>query len=119
MDGEKKKLKFSLGTLILAFWVVLLLQQVLSTYLQPARMSYTDFKGAVVAGRVEDVAVGRTLIRGHFKPPPAAHSKGSSQTQPGAQSGAPSQAQPSAPAPPASRPVPSASFETVRVDDPD
>jgi hypothetical protein len=67
MDGEKKKLKFSLGTLILAFWVVLLLQQLLSAYLQPTRMSYTDFKGALAAGRIEDVGVGRTLIRGHFK----------------------------------------------------
>jgi cell division protease FtsH len=118
MDGEKKKLKFSLGTLILAFWVVLLLQQVLSTYLQPARMSYTDFKGAVVAGRVEDVAVGRTLIRGHFKPQPAAQSQTSSQAEPAAQSQAPSPAQPGAPVPP-SRSATAASFETVRVDDPD
>ena len=112
MDGEKKKLKFSLGTLILAFWVVLLLQQLLSTYLQPARMSYTDFKGAVVAGRVEDVAVGRTLIRGHFKPQPAAQSQAPSQAQPAAPFGAPSQAQPPAPTPPPSRSVSAASFET-------
>src|SRR5206468_11591646 len=121
MDGEKKKLKFSLGTLILAFWVVLLLQQLLSTYLQPARMSYTDFKGAVVAGRVEDVGVGRTLIRGHFKPQPAAPSQSPSQAQPGSQTEPGSQAQPASPAPTTATPrsAPASSFETVRVDDPD
>jgi cell division protease FtsH len=97
MDGEKKKLKFSLGTLILAFWVVLLLQQLLSAYLQPTRMSYTDFKGALAAGRIEDVAVGRTLIRGHLK----------------------AQAPAEAPAAGAPRPTTPPTFETVRVDDPD
>ena len=30
MDGEKKKPKFSIGYLIIAFWAVLLLQQALS-----------------------------------------------------------------------------------------
>jgi cell division protease FtsH len=66
MDGEKKKFRFSLGYLILAFWAVLLTQQLLATYMQPTRMSYTDFKTAVAAGKVEDVAVGHTLIRGHL-----------------------------------------------------
>jgi cell division protease FtsH len=97
MDGEKKKLKFSLGTLILAFWVVLLLQQLLSAYLQPTRMSYTDFKGALAAGRIEDVGVGRTLIRGHFK----------------------TQAPATAPAAGAPRPTAPPGFETVRVEDPE
>ena len=53
MDGEKKKLRFSLGYLILAFWAVLLLQQVFSAYLQPTRTSYSDFKAAVDAGQVD------------------------------------------------------------------
>ncbi len=68
MDGEKKKLKFSIGYLIIAFWAVLLLQQVFSAYLQPTRMSYSDFKAAVSAGRVTDVAIGHSIIRGHMKP---------------------------------------------------
>ena len=67
MDGEKKKLKFSVGYLIIAFWAVLLLQQVFSAYLQPTRMSYSDFKAAVGAGRVTDVAIGHAVIRGHMK----------------------------------------------------
>src|SRR4029077_5132993 len=53
MDGEKKKARFSLGYLILAFWAVLLLQQILSTYLQAPRMSATAFKAAGAAGRAE------------------------------------------------------------------
>ena len=57
MDGEKKKLKFSIGYVIIAFWAVLLLQQLFSAYLQPTRTSYSDFKAAVGAGRVTDVAI--------------------------------------------------------------
>src|SRR5438270_5055585 len=99
MDGEKKKPKFSVGYLIIAFWVVLLLQLVLSGYLQAPRTSYSDFKGAVEADKVEDVAIGQTLIRGHMKAPPA----------------------PPATARPIARPVVSTgtTFETVRVDDAD
>jgi cell division protease FtsH len=67
MDGEKKKLKFSIGYLIIAFWAVLLLQQVFSAYLQPTRTSYSDFKAALGAGRVTDVAIGHAVIRGHMK----------------------------------------------------
>ena len=60
MDGEKKKVRFSIGYLIVAFWAVLLLQQVFSAYLQPARTSYSDFKAAVDSGRdIELVLVGR------------------------------------------------------------
>jgi cell division protease FtsH len=84
MDGEKKKLKFSIGYLIIAFWAVLLLQQVFSTYLQPTRMSYSDFKAAVSAGRVTDVAIGRAVIRGHMKTEAPNEAEGKSpQAQPG------------------------------------
>ena len=78
MDGEKKKLKFSIGYLIIAFWAVLLLQQVFSAYLQPTRMSYSDFKAAVSAGRVTDVAIGRAVIRGHMKPESPTEAEGKS-----------------------------------------
>jgi cell division protease FtsH len=97
MDGEKKKMRFSLGYLIVAFWAVLLLQQVFSAYLQPTRTSYSDFKGAVDGGRVSEVAIGHTLIRGHMKTDPQAAS--------GGEQGAKSPR--------------TGAFETVRVDDPD
>src|SRR5215471_12798429 len=75
MDGEKKKFRFSLGYLILAFWAVLLIQQLFNAYTQPGQISYSDFKADVAADKVSEVAVGQTVIRGRFKPdvaPPAA-----------------------------------------------
>ncbi|HVZ87817.1 MAG TPA: ATP-dependent zinc metalloprotease FtsH [Polyangia bacterium] len=92
-------MRFSLGYLIVAFWAVLLLQQALSAYLQPNRTSYSDFKGAVDSGKVADVAVGHTLIRGHFKPTEPAQT-GGAHTAPK----------------PAQTPT---GFEVVRVDDAD
>ena len=64
MDGEKKKLRLSFGYLILGLWAVLLVQQVLSAYLRPNRISYTDFKAAVAQGKVEEVAIGKTADSG-------------------------------------------------------
>jgi cell division protease FtsH len=99
MDGEKKKPKFSIGYLIIAFWAVLLLQQALSGYLQPARTSYSDFKAAVESGKVEEVAIGQTVIRGRMKAPAAVPATQHPGPRVAANTGA--------------------SFETVRVDDPD
>jgi len=131
MDGEKKKLKFSIGYLIIAFWAVLLLQQVFSAYLQPTRTSYSDFKAAVGAGRVTDVAIGHAVIRGHMKSEPSAEEQ---EKGPAAQQGKAPQGQASQQA---SRQVSKErqteqqprqlqkdtaranSFETVRVDDSD
>src|SRR6185312_348212 len=122
MDGEKKKLKFSLGYLIVAFWAVLLLQQVFAAYLQPTRTSYSDFKAAVAAGTVMDVAIGHTLIRGHMKAEPEAKAKATSAegaAKPGAEGAAKPGAESAAKPAPESAAKPGAAFETVRVDDPD
>jgi cell division protease FtsH len=128
MDGEKKKLKFSVGYLIIAFWAVLLLQQVFSAYLQPTRTSYSDFKAAVSAGRVTDVAIGHAIIRGHLKTDASTEAEGKGrEAQPtkapqeperreatqDLQKGPQSPQQPQKEAPRAN------SFETVRVDDSD
>ena len=67
MDGEKKKVKLSFGYLILGLWAVLLVQQLLSAYLRPTRISYSDFKVAVAQGKVEEAAIGKTLIQGRMK----------------------------------------------------
>ena len=64
MDGEKKKLRLSFGYLILGLWAVLLVQQVLSAYLRPNRISYSDFKIAVAQNKVEEIAIGKTLDPG-------------------------------------------------------
>ena len=72
MDGEKKKLRLSFGYLILGLWAVLLVQQVLSAYLRPNRISYSDFKVAVAQNKVEEIAIGKTSIQGRMKEPEAA-----------------------------------------------
>jgi cell division protease FtsH len=112
MDGEKKKFRFSLGYLILAFWAILLLQQVFSVYLQQSKISYSDFKAAVNADRVGEVAVGQTLIRGRLKPPPPPPPE---QRQP--EQKQPQQNQPAAQPQPA--PTGGTTFEVVRVEDQD
>jgi cell division protease FtsH len=85
-------------------WVVLLLQQVLAAYLRPNRMPYSEFKTAVAAGKVEEVAIGQTLIQGRTKHDAAA-----------AGSGKPEQPPPDSRATLKDRNT----FETVRVDDPE
>src|SRR6187399_2753627 len=87
MDGDgqqnKKKLRLSIGYLILGLWVVLLLQQVLAAYMRPNRMPYSEFKAAVTSGKVEEVAIGQTLIQDRTKPdaPPADSAKPEKPTQ--------------------------------------
>src|SRR5437868_4779720 len=93
MDGEKKKARFFLGYLILAFWAVLLIQQLFTAYTQPGRISYSEFKSAVQANKVEEVSIGQTTIRGRFKPEaPAATAAAPGATPPAAQP--PAQTQP-------------------------
>ncbi|HET6150484.1 MAG TPA: ATP-dependent zinc metalloprotease FtsH [Polyangia bacterium] len=110
---EKKRSKFSIGYLILAFWGLLLAQQLLSTHASATDLAYTDFKSAISAGRVADVSIAPTVIHGHLKVQ-------------GAPARAPGSDNPAAPAPSASSP-PSpqragsalgAAFDTVRVEDP-
>ena len=68
MDGdEKKKLRLSFGYLILGLWVVLLLQQVLAPTCVRTGCPYSEFKAAVAPGKVEEVAIGQTLIQGRMQ----------------------------------------------------
>ena len=106
---DKKKFKFSIGYLILAFWALLLVQQVFSAYTQPNKLSYSDFKSAVAAGKVDEVAVSNTAIHGRLKPEPEA-------TPDGAKAPAPSRSPADIVKRQAGR---DQTFTTVRVDDPD
>ena len=67
MDRDQRKGRFFLSYLALASGAVLLLWQLIVVTFQPARLSYTEFKAAVVAGKIEDVTVGPTRIHGHLK----------------------------------------------------
>ena len=132
MDGEKKKVKLSFGYLILGLWAVLLVQQLLSAYLRPTRISYSDFKVAVAQSKVEEAAIGKTLIQGRMKEAAAApEATPSQQQQPTPQQQSqqqqkqPEQQPPTPTTPGPLAPKPEADgkgrmgFETVRVDDPD
>src|SRR4051794_17678125 len=110
-SGEPKKFKFSVGYVILAFWIALLLQQVLTIYLHPDKLPYSDFKQAVAAGKVDDVAIGATNIHGHFKNEDGA---GAPTSQPIAPPPPPPPVRGHALAPRAQARV----FDTVRVEDP-
>ncbi len=128
-SGETKKFKFSIGYLILAFWVVLLLQQVLTAYLHPDKIPYSDFKQAVAAGKVEEVAIGATNIHARLKADgPAGTTPAAAAPAPPNASTAPAASEPSPNAPFAPRPArpgsPGAAaqgrtFDSVRVDDPE
>jgi cell division protease FtsH len=123
---EKKRFRFPVGYFILAVWGLLMLQQVLSSHLQPQRIPYSELKRAVAAGNVAEVSIGATTIRGSYKVAPLTPGA----APPGSVSSASPAGRPT-PMEPVGRgwsPLPSRStvatapdrsFETVRVDDPD
>ena len=137
MDGEKKKLRLSFGYLILGLWAVLLVQQLLSAYLRPTRISYTEFKTAIAQNQIEEVAIGQDPgtgpHEGSGRNGAASSSSSKTQQQP-TQQQPQAQQPPQQPQPPKQEPqkpampfAPKAEgegkgrmgFETVRVDDPD
>jgi cell division protease FtsH len=80
--------------LVLLMWSLLLASFLFGRFLVPSALSYTDFRRALRENRVAEVSVSPTVIRGRMK------------AEPGSGAGA---------VPPAR----GASFETVRVEDPD
>ena len=99
----KKKFKFSIGYLILAFWGAMLGQQLLTAGSTGSDLSYSDFKKAVAAARVDEVSIGPTTIRGRLKAEAAA----TGASGPG-----------DAAANRGQRPGSTQAFNTVRVEDP-
>jgi cell division protease FtsH len=65
---DKKKVTFSIWYLLIAFWVLLLFQSLMTHALSPKEMIYSDFKEAVAAGKVEEVSISKTTIQGRLKP---------------------------------------------------
>jgi cell division protease FtsH len=80
--------------LVLLMWALLLAPFVFGRFTVPAALSYTDFRKALRENRVAEVSVSPTVIRGRMKAEPGT----------------------GASAEPAAR---GASFETVRIEDPD
>ena len=65
---DKKKVTFSIWYLLIAFWVLLLLQSLMTHALKPKELIYSDFKEAVAADKVEEVSVSQNTIQGKLKP---------------------------------------------------
>src|SRR5437764_6363939 len=93
MDPKQKQ--FSIWYVFIAIWALMLFQIFVTPFFNPSEIPYSEFKAAVAADKVEEVAVSSTMIHGRMKPE-SATSGGSSS---GARVG----------------PV----FNTVRVEEPD
>src|SRR6185503_15752753 len=108
---DKKRFKFSIGYLILAFWGLMLAQQLLSTHASTTDLSYTDFKSAIRAGRVADVSIAPTVIHGHLKAEGAPEGPAAGSLRPPAPAPAPA-------SPPSGRAEAARGFDTMRGEDP-
>lgn len=65
---EKGKLKFSIWYVIFALWALLMLQVFIMPFFHPGQISYSEFKAAVAADKVVEVAISPTTIHGRMKP---------------------------------------------------
>jgi cell division protease FtsH len=64
---DKKQLRFSIWYVVIALWVVALIQLFVAPAFGPSELSYSDFKSAVVGGKVEEVSISTATIHGRFK----------------------------------------------------
>src|SRR3990172_1207079 len=65
---DTKKIRFSVWYLVVALWLIALLQVFVPPAFSPAALSYTEFKAAVAAGKVDEVSVSATHVHGRLKP---------------------------------------------------
>jgi cell division protease FtsH len=65
---DTKKIRFSVWYLVVALWLIALLQIFVTPAFSPAKLSYTEFKAAVAGGKVDEVSVSATHVHGRLKP---------------------------------------------------
>ena len=65
---DTKKIRFSVWYLVVALWLIALLQLFVTPAFSPAALSYTEFKAAVAAGKIAEVSVSTTHVHGRLKP---------------------------------------------------
>src|SRR6058998_3894960 len=93
MDPKQKQ--FSIWYVFIAIWALMLFQIFVTPFFNPSEIPYSEFKAAVAADKVEEVAVSSTMIHGRMKPESATSGGSSSDAREGRV------------------------FNTVRVEDPD
>jgi len=65
---DTKKIRFSVWYLVVALWLIALIQIFVTPAFSPAELSYTEFKTAVAGGKVDEVSVSATHVHGRLKP---------------------------------------------------
>src|SRR3990172_2580560 len=65
---DTKKIRFSVWYLVVALWLIALLQIFVTPAFSPTKLSYTEFKAAVAGGKVDEVSVSATHVHGRLKP---------------------------------------------------
>ncbi|MEW6544091.1 MAG: ATP-dependent zinc metalloprotease FtsH [Nitrospirota bacterium] len=66
MDPKQKQ--FSIWYVFIALWALMLFQIFVAPYFNPTEIPYSEFKAAVAADKVEEVAVSSSVIHGRMKP---------------------------------------------------
>jgi cell division protease FtsH len=64
---DPKQRQFSIWYLFIALWVLMLIQMFLPSFFNPTEIPYSEFKEAVEAGHVTEVAVSSLIIHGKMK----------------------------------------------------
>src|SRR3989304_865565 len=65
---DTKKIRFSVWYLVVALWLIALLQIFVTPAFSPAELSYTEFKTAVAGAKVDEISVSATHAHGRLKP---------------------------------------------------
>jgi cell division protease FtsH len=68
-SGEKSKSHFDIGYFLLAFTLILVLQQALATYSRTDVIAYSEFYDMLREGKIAEVEVGEKLVRATLKKP--------------------------------------------------
>ncbi len=64
---DPKQRQFSIWYMFIALWVLMLIQMFLPSFFNPTEIPYSEFKEAVEAGKVIEVAVSSQIIHGKMK----------------------------------------------------
>ncbi|AJF05457.1 ATP-dependent zinc metalloprotease FtsH [Geoalkalibacter subterraneus] len=63
----EKKTRFSIWYVLIAFWLVLLIQNLIVTQYGPRRIAYSEFLDALEEGRIIEVAVSGDVVSGQMR----------------------------------------------------
>jgi cell division protease FtsH len=65
---DTKKIRFSVWYLVVALWLITLIQVFVTPSFSPTELSYTELKAAIAGGKVDEVSVSATHVHGRLKP---------------------------------------------------